>query len=75
MTPGCRTISPEIPAYPHTTSADLHGVAAYDCDTPLTGCIVPQQILNVSDLQTITFGFQGQTYEETPGQVLSGDCP
>jgi len=36
---------------------------------------VPQQILNVGDLQTIKFGYLGQTYVETPGQENPGDCP
>jgi len=63
------------PKAPHTTWVDLHGVADYQCGDPPTGCIVPQQILNVSDLQTIIFGYQGQTYDQTPGQVAPGDCP
>jgi len=59
---------------PHTTWVDVHGVAL---GTACIGsdCIVPQQILNVGDLQTIKFGYLGQTYAETPGQENPGDCP
>jgi len=61
---------------PHTTWVDLHGVSSTGiCEPPDVGCIIPQQILNVSDLQTIKFGFLGQTYVETPGQQDPGDCP
>jgi len=51
---------------PNTTWVDLHSS---------TSPVVPQQILNVGDLQTIKFGFLGQTYVETPGQVDPGNCP
>ena len=59
---------------PHTTWVDVHGALV---GSACTGgdCIVPQQILNVGDLQTIKFGFLGQTYVETPGQENPGDCP
>jgi len=59
---------------PHTTWVDLHGaLIGSGC---LGGdCIVPQQILNVGDLQTIKFGYLGQTYVETPGHENPGDCP
>jgi len=59
---------------PHTTWVDVHGAligsACIGAD-----CIVPQQILNVGDLQTIKFGYLGQTYVETPGQENPADCP
>jgi len=51
---------------PHTTWIDLHSGSVP---------VVPQQILNVGDLQTIKFGFLGQTYVETPGHEDPGDCP
>ena len=59
---------------PPTTWVDVHGALI---GSGCTGgdCIVPQQILNVGDLQTIKFGFFGQTYIETPGQEYPGDCP
>jgi len=59
---------------PPTTWVDVHGVVI---GSPCLGgdCIVPQQILNVGDLQTIKFGFLGQMYVETPGQENPGDCP
>jgi len=51
---------------PHTTWVDLNaGVIP----------VVPQQILNVGDLQTIKAGFIGKTYVETPGHEDPGDCP
>jgi hypothetical protein len=60
---------------PHTTWVDLHGVSGTRiCDPPIGACIVPQQILGVSDLQTIKFGFAGKTYTETPGHENPGDC-
>ena len=61
-----------VPA--HTTWIDLHGDADEICDS-VVPCVVPQGILGVSDLQRIKFGFIGQTYVETPGQVNPGDCP
>ena len=54
------------PTAPHTTWVDLHSPS-----TP----IVPQQILNIGDLQTIKFGFVGRTYVETAGHENPGDCP
>jgi len=51
---------------PHTTWVDLHSGSVP---------VVPQQILNVGDLQTIKFGFLGQTYVDTPGHEDPGDCP
>jgi len=63
------------PTAPHTTWVDLHGVSETICESPNTACVVPQRVLNVSDLQTIKFGFFGQTYVETPGQENPGDCP
>jgi len=51
---------------PHTTWIDLHSGSIP---------VLPQQILNVGDLQTIKFGFLGQTYTETPGHEDPGDCP
>jgi len=61
-----------VPA--HTTWVDLHGDADETCD-PGVPCVVPQGILNVSDLSRIKFGFIGKTYVETPGQMAPGDCP
>jgi len=61
-----------VPA--HTTWIDLHGDADEICDSGVP-CVVPQGILNVSDLSRIKFGFIGKTYTETPGQVAPGDCP
>jgi hypothetical protein len=59
---------------PHTTWVDLHGaVVGSACASG--DCVVPQQILNVGDLQTIKFAFLGQTYVETPGHENPGDCP
>jgi len=61
---------------PHTTWVDLQGVSGTSiCIPPDGGCVVPQQILNVGDLQTIKFGFLGQTYVDTPGHENPGDCP
>ena len=59
---------------PHTTWVDVHGALI---GSACTGgdCIVPQQILNVGDLQTIKFGYLGQTYVQTPGHENPGDCP
>jgi len=54
------------PTAPHTTWVDLQSG---------TIPVIPQQILNVGDLQTIKFGFLGQTYVETPGHENPGDCP
>jgi len=51
---------------PHTIWLDLHSGSVP---------IVPQQILNVGDLQTIKFGILGRTYVETPGHSDPGDCP
>ena len=51
---------------PHTTWVDLQSGSLP---------VVPQQILNVGDLQTIKFGFLGQTYVETPGHDNPSDCP
>ena len=64
------------PTVPHTTWLDIHGVKAGPyCEPPNVDCVVPQQILNVADMQTIQFGFYGQTYTETPGQNDPGSCP
>jgi len=53
----------------HTTWLDLEGLATgQDVN-------VPQQVLNVSDLQRIQFGFKGYTYQQTPQQEDPGDCP
>jgi len=62
---------------PHTTWVDLNGYSYSEpfCQPPNIWCIVPQQILGVSDLQTIKFGYVGQTYVQTPGQVDPGECP
>ena len=54
------------PTAPHTTWVDLHSTSMP---------VVPQQILNIGDLQTIKFGFQGKTYVETPGHENPADCP
>ena len=51
---------------PHTTWVDLQSG---------TLPVVPQQILNVGDLQTIKMGYIGKTYAETPGHENPGDCP
>jgi len=59
---------------PHTTWVDLAGYSAEMCES-WTSCVVPQQVLGVSDLMTIKFGFIGKTYTETPGQVDPGECP
>jgi len=53
---------------------DLHGTVFNETCTG-AACIIPQQVLGVSDLQTIKFGFIGKTYVETPGQEDPGDCP
>ncbi|UCE60084.1 MAG: hypothetical protein JSU63_21900, partial [Phycisphaerales bacterium] len=49
-----------------TTWVDLHGVGD---GAP------PNFILNVSDLQRILFGSEGQQYTDTPGQLNPADCP
>ena len=54
------------PSAPHTTWVDMHAS---------TNPVVPQQIINVGDLSTIKFGFMGQLYVQTPGQLAPGDCP
>jgi len=60
---------------PHTTWVDIHGVViGADCGG-WADCIVPQQVINVADLQIILHGFLGKTYAETPGQENPGDCP
>ena len=51
---------------PHTTWVDLHSGSLP---------VVPQQILNVGDLQTIKAGFTGKTFVETPGHEDPGNCP
>jgi len=61
---------------PHTTWVDLHGLQGGKiCELPDIGCIIPQQILSVSDLATIKFAFIGRPYSATPGQMDPGDCP
>lgn len=50
----------------HTTWVDLHGLGA---GSP------PNFVLNVSDLQRIKFGFQGQRWTDAPDQLDPGDCP
>jgi len=45
---------------------DLHGEGA---GSP------PNFILNVSDLQRIKFGFEGQQYTDAPDHLLPADCP
>ena len=63
-------------AAPHTTWVDLHGLKGGKiCEPPDIGCIIPQQILSVSDLGTIKFAFSGRPYAMTPGQVNPGNCP
>jgi len=65
-----------VTAPAHTTWVDLHGVSSTRiCEAPDVGCIIPQQILNVSDLQTIRFGFYAQTFVQPPGQENPADCP
>jgi len=50
----------------HPTWMDLHGDGA--------GC-PPNFILNVSDLQRIKFGFQGQRFADSPDHMNPADCP
>ena len=50
----------------HTTWVDLHGLGD---GSP------PNFILNVSDLQRIKFGFQGQRYADAPDHLNPSDCP
>ncbi len=50
----------------HTTSVDLHGLAEG---------IPPDCILNVSDLQRILFGSEGQRYTDVPDHLNPADCP
>jgi len=50
----------------HTTWVDLHG----DGDGA-----PPNFVVNVSDLQRIKFGFQGQTYAQSPDQIDPAECP
>jgi len=57
----------------HTTWVDLHGLSLDIC--PSGTCVIPQQILNVSDMQLIRFGMQGDKYVDTPGQENPGNCP
>ncbi len=66
-----------LPGAPHTTWVDLHGEAcgAEVCEEPDIVCVVPQQILNVSDLSRIIWGFQGEKYTERLGHVSPGACP
>ena len=51
---------------PHTTWVDLQAG-----EDP----VVPQQILNVGDLQWIQFAFWGKVYGQVPGHYDPGDCP
>ncbi|MFQ5590634.1 MAG: hypothetical protein ACE5HE_05695, partial [Phycisphaerae bacterium] len=64
---------------PHTTWVDLHGAGVVPpwpvCEPPDFACIIPQRVINVSDLQQIKFGFLGKMYVQTPGQVDPGQCP
>jgi probable HAF family extracellular repeat protein len=50
----------------HITWVDLHGLGE---GSP------PNFILNVSDLQRILFGFEGQEYTDAPNQLDPADCP
>ncbi|UCE59697.1 MAG: hypothetical protein JSU63_19925 [Phycisphaerales bacterium] len=50
----------------HPTWVDLHGLSAG---------AVPNYILNVSDLQRILFGLEGQEYTDASDQFNPADCP
>jgi len=50
----------------HTTWVDLHGLGD---GSP------PNFLTNVSDLQRIKFGFEGQPYAQSPDQLDPADCP
>jgi hypothetical protein len=50
----------------HTTWVDLHGLGD---GSP------PNFILNVSDLQQILFGIEGQQYTDSPVNLNPADCP
>ncbi|UCE58451.1 MAG: hypothetical protein JSU63_13525 [Phycisphaerales bacterium] len=50
----------------HTTWVDLHGLDAG---------VAPNYILNVSDLQRILFGLEGQRYDDASDQLDPADCP
>ncbi|UCE59406.1 MAG: VCBS repeat-containing protein [Phycisphaerales bacterium] len=50
----------------HTTWVDLHGLDAG---------AAPNYLLNVSDLQRILFGLEGQQYVDAPDQLNPANCP
>ncbi len=54
------------PGTPHLSWVDLHGIGVGN---------PPNFLLNVSDLQRILFGFDGQTYTDSPEHRDPADCP
>lgn len=61
----------------HTTWADIQGdgCGQVTCPSDSATCVIPQQILNVGDQQTIQKAMKGETYENVPGQVDPHVCP
>ncbi|MFQ5590414.1 MAG: S8 family serine peptidase [Phycisphaerae bacterium] len=51
---------------PHISWVDLHGLGSG---------MPPNFLVNVSDLQNILFGFQGQLYTDVPEHLDPADCP
>ncbi|UCE59411.1 MAG: hypothetical protein JSU63_18455 [Phycisphaerales bacterium] len=54
------------PGAPHPSWVDLHGLGE--------GC-VPNFILNISDLQLILFGLEGECYTDSPQNKIPSGCP